>query len=109
MDRTTDARTALTDRLAELDGKLHEIEAELDSHQSRDWDELALEREGDEVLEGEAKAGQREIAQIKAALDRIEAGTYGDCARCGDSIDPRRLALLPATPLCAACAGAHRI
>jgi hypothetical protein len=44
-------RSELEDRLKALDARLHEIEDELDSHQSKDWEELATEREGDEVLE----------------------------------------------------------
>ena len=43
--------------------------------------------------------------KIDAALARIEDGTYGDCVRCGEAIAPARLALVPDTPFCAACAG----
>ena len=100
-------KVQLQRRLTELDEKLHEIEEELDSHQSRDWEELAVEREGDEVLEREGRAGQAEIAMIRAALDRIDQGSYGACVRCGDDIAEARLNLLPAAPLCATCAGAR--
>lgn len=99
-------KAQLEARLAELDTRLHAIDAELDSHQSRDWEDLATEREADEVLEGEGRAGQAEIALIRAALARIEAGDYGLCLRCGDPIAEARLDLLPAAPLCAGCAGA---
>ncbi|MEM1430916.1 MAG: TraR/DksA C4-type zinc finger protein [Pseudomonadota bacterium] len=102
------AKKALERRLGELLGHLQEIEAELDSHQNRDWSELAVEREGDEVLERQGTAGQAEIAAIRSALTRIEDGSYGFCVRCGDDIAPARLAVLPHTPLCAACAGAHK-
>jgi RNA polymerase-binding transcription factor DksA len=101
-------RAQLEERLAMLDSKLREIEAELDSHQNRDWEELAVEREGDEVLEREGRAGQAEIAMIRAALGRIEDGSYGVCVRCGEDIAEARLDLLPAAPLCARCAGARR-
>jgi RNA polymerase-binding transcription factor DksA len=100
-------KAELEDRLEVLDRQLHEIEAELDSHQSRDWSELAQERETDEVLERQGAAGKAEIAAIRAALQRIEEGTYGECVRCGEEIAPERLNLLPHTPLCAACAGAR--
>jgi RNA polymerase-binding transcription factor DksA len=104
----TAARKAmLEERLDRLMRQLHEIEEELDSHQSRDWSELAQEREADEVLERQGSAGKVEIAAIRAALGRIEAGSYGICARCGEDIAPERLDLLPHTPLCAACAGAR--
>lgn len=101
------ARALLQERLDRLDAHLHEIERELDSHQSRDWSELAQEREGDEVLEQQGVAEQAEMAAIKAALQRIDDGTYGECVRCGDDIEAERLALLPHAPLCAACAGAR--
>jgi RNA polymerase-binding transcription factor DksA len=97
-------KAALEKRLAELGVRLEAIEEELDSHQNPDWEELATEREGDEVLEATGNAGLVEINQIRAALDRIAQGTYGDCVRCGDTITEARLDLLPWTPLCRKCA-----
>jgi hypothetical protein len=55
-------QSQLEDRLKALDSRLHEIEDELDSHQSKDWEELATEREDDEVLERLGVSGQEEIA-----------------------------------------------
>ena len=104
MANTAKYRPILEARLAELDTRLHEIDDELDSHQSKDWEELATEREEDEVLEGMGASGQAEIAQIKAALDRMEAGEYGYCVRCGEEIAEARLDLVPQTPFCASCA-----
>ena len=46
----------------------------------------------------------QERARIEAALKRIEAGDYGYCVKCGDAIEPRRLAFDPSAPLCLACA-----
>ncbi|WP_068112158.1 TraR/DksA family transcriptional regulator [Tropicimonas marinistellae] len=97
-------KAQLEARLAALEEKLREIDEELDSHQSRDWEELAVERETDEVLEGEGRAGKVEIAAIRAALRRIEEGTYGECVQCGEDISEARLDVLPFTPFCAACA-----
>jgi RNA polymerase-binding transcription factor DksA len=104
MVNTAKYRPILEARLAELDTRLHEIDDELDSHQSKDWEELATEREEDEVLEGMGVSGQAEIAQIKAALDRMEAGEFGYCVRCGEEIAEARLDLVPQTPFCASCA-----
>lgn len=95
---------ALKERLAELTARLQGIEEELDSHQSRDWEELAVEREEDEVLEGIGVSGLAEIEGIRAALDRIDAGEYGYCVRCGEEISSERLDVLPATPFCRNCA-----
>ncbi len=97
-------RKALLDRLAELDTRLHRIEAELDEPTSKDWEESAVEREGDEVLEQLGQKGEAEIARIRAALQRMRDGTYGECVRCGEEIAEARLSTLPDTPLCRSCA-----
>ena len=100
----TEKKRILIRRLAELEGRLHEIEDTLESHNARDWEEMAVEREGDEVLEDLGNAGKAEIAQIRAALGRIDDGSYGICAKCGNDISAERLETLPATPLCRNCA-----
>ena len=70
-------RQQLEDRLTVLDERLHEIGDELESHQSKDWEELATEREGDEVLEQLGLSAQEEIVRIRAALKRMDEGEYG--------------------------------
>lgn len=52
-----------------------------------------------------AVAGRRRSAvkRIEAALERIDEGEFGYCLECGDPIDERRLALDPASPVCAEC------
>ncbi len=97
-------RAQLEDRMKLLEDRLQEIEEELDSHQSKDWEELATEREGDEVLESLGVSGQAEIARIRAALARMDAGEYGYCTKCGEEISEERLDLLPWTPFCRSCA-----
>ena len=94
----------LRDRLSELETRLNVIEGDLEAPHSRDWEEAAVEREGDEVLEDLGHAGTAEIAQIRAALGRIEAGEYGYCMICGEEISKERLDVLPATPFCRRCA-----
>ena len=97
-------KTQLLTRLADLKGRLTGIDRELARPQSADWEETAVEREGDEVLEGIGLQGQMEIRQIEATLARVEAGQYGICQRCGEAIAEDRLDLLPFTPLCQTCA-----
>jgi len=104
MKELRDRETGLRVRLAELEARLHGIEEELDSHQSKDWEELATEREEDEVLEGMGQSGLAEIDVIRAALARIEDGSYGFCVKCGERISEERLDVLPATPFCRKCA-----
>lgn len=97
-------RQVLEDRLKELNWKLVEIEDALDDTPNPDAEERAVEREGDEVLEGIGAAGQVEIRMINAALLRMEAGEYGICTTCGEPISDERLDLLPETPFCRNCA-----
>ncbi len=100
-------RAALNDRLKELEARLLQIDEELDSHTTKDWEELAVEREEDEVLEGMGLSAQAEIRMIKAALQRMDEGEYGYCVECGDKISEERLDILPYTPFCAKCAAKH--
>ncbi|NQW02019.1 MAG: TraR/DksA family transcriptional regulator [Rhodospirillales bacterium] len=97
-------RARLKRRLAELVDNTHEIEEELRSPHSADWDEKATESEGEEVLEGMGNQALGEISEIKAALQRLDIGTYGTCTHCGKAIDDRRLALVPAAAHCIECA-----
>lgn len=97
-------KAQLLARLAELDTRLHGIESEFLSHQSRDWEDLATERENDEVLNAIGEEGHHEIRMIRAALARVRAGAYGYCVTCGERIRDERLDLLPATPFCPTCA-----
>ncbi len=50
---------------------------------------------------------QRLLAQVQAALDRLNAGTYGKCVRCSKDINPKRLAALPYATLCIDCQSAN--
>ena len=106
--KTVETRRAdLLRRLAELDGRLHAIEAELEQPHTRDWDDMAIEREGDEVLERLGQSGVEEIRRIMAALQRVRSGNYGTCVQCGMTISEERLDILPATPFCRTCAALH--
>lgn len=42
----------------------------------------------------------RNLQQVRAALQRIEAGTYGVCVDCGSPIESARLDAVPWTPYC---------
>lgn len=44
-----------------------------------------------------------ELAEIDAALARIEAGSYGQCTDCGVDIAPARLQASPEAPRCISC------
>lgn len=97
-------RRLLEQRLGSLDQRLHHIEDDLDQPHSHDWDDQAIERESDELLESMGSQGLVEVAQIKAALARIDAGTFGLCQSCGEAVSAERLEVLPHTPWCKTCA-----
>jgi RNA polymerase-binding transcription factor DksA len=97
-------KTQLEARLADLKARLAGIEAELDQPHTQDWEDLATEREGDQVLEGMGVSGQHEIKMIDAALARIDEGEFGFCTKCGAEIGEERLNILPYTPFCRNCA-----
>ncbi|MEZ5730960.1 MAG: TraR/DksA C4-type zinc finger protein [Paracoccaceae bacterium] len=97
-------KAELEARQADLLNRIAGIGAELDTHQAKDWEEMAVERETDEVLEDLGQAAQQELRMIEAALGRLADGEYGDCVRCGERISEERLDLLPATPFCRNCA-----
>jgi DnaK suppressor protein len=44
------------------------------------------------------------LAQIDAALERIEEGAYGNCVECETRIPKTRLNAIPYTPHCVKCA-----
>ena len=56
-------------------------------------------RPDDPTLEGNLTA----LIQIEAALERVNAGSYGLCGPCSRLIEPERLDALPAVALCSAC------
>lgn len=41
---------------------------------------------------------------VRAALARLDAGTYGICTRCEEAMDPGRLSVFPEAEHCQACA-----
>jgi DnaK suppressor protein len=47
--------------------------------------------------------GRREMAAIQAALARIDAGTYGICDTCGETISTARLTAMPMARRCVSC------
>ena len=49
---------------------------------------------------------ERELLALNHALKRIEDGSYGECSRCGEDINPRRLEIDLTATLCIDCANA---
>jgi len=64
----------------------------------------AFERQHVAALIGQARGRLADIAQ---ALKRLDAGSYGQCERCGRAIAAERLAARPAALTCISCAAAR--
>jgi RNA polymerase-binding transcription factor len=62
---------------------------------------IAFERQHIAALISQAR---ERVAQIDAALVRLETSGYGRCERCGQPIAPDRLAARPAAATCINCA-----
>lgn len=103
MPDQTHYRDILLGRKRELYRRLNKIEQDFETPKSGDSADRAIERENDEVLEGFGQAGLKELEAIEAALDRIAAGTFGVCAKCGNDISPARLEAVPHAALCEEC------
>lgn len=66
-------------------------------------DEHAQEERDTRVLENLDERQQRRVADIDAALARIERGSFGRCQSCGRVISENRLRSNPTTTLCIDC------
>ena len=97
------ARTELLARMAhERGGVVSRADVAADrydnSFQSRA--QIRTERQTEFALNEHETA---ELGDIQAALQRIEAGTYGVCTDCGGSITEARLRAYPTAKRCIAC------
>ena len=103
MNKHEDIAKALKARLAELTGRIAEIDSELRKPLAADSEERATDLENQDALEGIEISEIREIQQIGEALKRIADGTYGICSECGADVDPKRLKALPTATKCISC------
>lgn len=55
-------------------------------------------------LAGLSEDARRELREIDAALERVDAGTYGVCDNCGAAIPGDRLLARPTATRCVRCA-----
>ena len=90
---------------------IHLIDIPIGGRGGFTWNRLHGERE--DICEALAKDGveernqllQARLRKVDDALDRLMSGSYGNCSRCGRSIDDTRLDIDPALELCLSCWG----
>lgn len=104
MSKNRGLRTRLEARLRDIVQRVDRIDSDLRQSHDRDSAEQAIELENDEVLEGLDELGRAEVHEIRAALRRIEDGSFGFCVECRQPIDDKRLEAAPTAATCIACA-----
>jgi RNA polymerase-binding transcription factor DksA len=100
------ARARIVDEQTRVEGLISGLRDELGTAENEDVSELSdydqhpadmgtetFEREKDLSILEQLEA---ELAELQAALERIDNGTYGIDEVTGEPIDPERLAVLPA-------------
>lgn len=100
----TAAKALLEAQLAELQGRLGNLERDLAEPADPDWEERAVQLEDDDALDGQAGLARSTIASVERALERIADGSYGECVSCGVEIAAGRLEARPEAALCIDCA-----
>ncbi|ANB03313.1 TraR/DksA family transcriptional regulator [Ectothiorhodospira sp. BSL-9] len=109
---TDDEIQALRQRLEQ---ELAQLEGHADTRRSgTDAVELDQTRTGRlsrmDALQGQAMAkatqarAEQQVRRIRAALRRMDEGSYGDCVACEEPIARGRLEANPAVTLCIQCA-----
>jgi DnaK suppressor protein len=111
-DAETEAiRRALTTRWEELRGEYDDMIEEINELQR----DRLTDSAGDDQADTGTKTFEREqeislangilerVGQVERALERLEAGSYGWCERCGAQIPVERLAAFPSATLCVTC------
>lgn len=103
-----DLRQQIEEQLRELD------EGETLRREGSNTVELDQTRTGRlsrmDALQGQAMAkataarAQQQVLRLRAALRRLDDGSYGDCVHCDEPIAPGRLQADPAAAICIDCA-----
>ena len=99
-----EVRSELMTKLVTLLERSGRITEHLRDTPPSDWEELAVFREDDEVSEALDEITRAEIADIKHAFRRMDAGQWEYCESCGQEINAERLRVLPTTRYCIRCA-----
>jgi DnaK suppressor protein len=102
--RLLELRDELRTRLADITAELSHKHDPLSANSA----EQIGQRENDDVLDSLRASTRAELAATDAALQRLEAGSYGICGACHQPIEPQRLDSVPYAGLCRRCARMSR-
>jgi RNA polymerase-binding transcription factor DksA len=68
-----------------------------------DLEDQASKRERTTLQDAEVRRDRAELSDVRAALARMNDGTYGTCMDCDQAIDFQRLVATPSAARCIAC------
>ena len=95
-------RSALEHKRAELEKEVRLREVLTIEPSSDEMDRIQHVSEREYAIDKLERSSKR-LGEIRAALRRIDAGTFGICAECDEDINLKRLAALPWAPFCIPC------
>jgi DnaK suppressor protein len=64
------------------------------------FDNDSVENEAHDRIEGTRNSLKLSLSEILLALEKLDAGNYGKCEECGESIEPDRLEAEPTARYC---------
>jgi DnaK suppressor protein len=102
-ERLLQERTQLLQRIAEQRGGLvsrADMAADHFDNSFQSRAQIRTERQTEFAINEHETA---ELGDIDAALERMDAGTYGQCTDCGVTIPPARLNAYPTAKRCLDC------
>ena len=81
------------------------VDSNLDDEHDPEGATIAFERAQVDALIVQAR---HRLAEVDAARDRLDSGSYGRCLACGEAIAPARLEARPTARTCITCASVSR-
>lgn len=83
--------------------RAEEEQRALDTDRPPELGDFCVESATREYLFERASQQRRLLNRIERALQRMQAGTFGECIVCGEEIQRKRLAAMPWTECCLQC------
>jgi len=95
-------RRTLENRQTELGSGSTNREALVTETSPDELDRIQQARDRDYAISNLERNSNR-LHDVRIALRRIDAGTFGTCVGCGENINPKRLAEVPWASFCIVC------
>lgn len=95
----------LESRIAETERTITTSEQEIRAISARQADtaDQAADEYERQALAHKAAVARQTLQNLRQALERIKQGGFGECAECGNDIEPKRLEAIPWARFCLKC------